>query len=130
MLTRKDSTALNPQSCAEYIRTVMKRYLTFKYTKGGELYVIETTLATELRFREVLGSESETMMIENLLVRIAIAIEQPDNRNSCVILTSFDIRRKLKETIEIEFPFIQVLSRNEIEEQTVIRKCGMIAWDE
>ncbi len=118
---------ISPEDCAEYVRMAMKNYLTHKHARDGEPNVLETTAATEARLR---GTPPGNPQQEgpDLVWAIANAMEKAQEWQPIAILTSFDVRRQLRAAIEIEFPHVSVLSREEITDLAAKKTRGSIAW--
>lgn len=127
--SKQRSGELSPEDCAEYVRMAMKGYLTNKYARQGELNVIETTAGTEARLR-TMSEISAQPEHAGLISKVEKIAQQAEEWLPKVILTSFDVRRKLREAIAIEFPDLPVLSREEIDKSVAsLRNCGTIIWE-
>jgi len=102
--------------------------VTAQFAQGGNATVLETTDAMEARLRgcqgRIRGKEHES-----LIGVIAALSEDRIVSEPLVLLTAVDVRRRLREAIEIEFPHVPVLSREEIDDLAVIRNRGSIAWE-
>jgi hypothetical protein len=119
---------LCPEDYAEYVRMAMKRSLTQKISESGKLNVIETTGSTETRMRNNAGvwsSEEHSTFIN----AVENAIKQSNHLDSIPILTTYDLRRSLREAIAIEFPQVSVISRQEVYDSGQIRICASIEWN-
>lgn len=106
----------------------MKNYITRKYAPEGELNVLETTSATEVRIR-MLSPEALPQEHVGLVRAIAEAMEEAKIWRPVAILTSFDVRRALRAAIEIEFPHVPVLSREEVFDIAAMEARGSIVWE-
>ena len=90
--------------------------------------VIETTSSTETRIRNKAGvwsSEEHSTFIN----AVENAIKQSNHLDSIPILTTYDLRRSLREAIAIEFPQVSVISRQEVYDSAQIRICASIEWN-
>lgn len=115
-LSRADHQAA--RQCADSVRVAMKRYVTSQFAKRGEVTVLEISGAAEARLRgcqkPIRGPEQEW-----LLGTIAAEIRDGSASRPVVVLTAVDLRRLVREAIEIECPRIAVVCREELEEGIV-----------
>lgn len=116
-----------PKHCAESVRVAMRRYVTSQFAKLGDVTVLEISEPTEARLRGyrgwIRGREHESIVG-------AIAAASKDKRLSrpLVLLTAIDLRRRIREATEIEFPCVAVVCREELEERIDWRDHRHISW--
>jgi type III secretion protein V len=103
------------EHCADSVRVAMKRYVTSQFAKGGQVTVLEVSGAAEARLRRcprrIRGQEHK-----GLVSAIAEAIGAGGASQPLVALTAVDLRRRVREAIEIEFPHIAVVCHEELED--------------
>ena len=127
----RSPSRLMPSQLADFVRASLKRYISYKYTRGSNTMVvylldpdIEKRIATT-GARPLSGEEEEKL-------RTAIRVEVgslPPTSGSAVLLTSFEIRRALRTTIVHEFPRLAVLSYQELSPDMNIQPIARISWD-
>jgi flagellar biosynthesis component FlhA len=122
------SMARSPEDCADHVRTAMKRYLTHARMRSGELHVVETTSETEVRLR---GMPVEIPQPEQqaLIRSVGRVLQDVKEAEPVSILTASDVRRRLRESLALEFPHLRVLCREEIQPSSAIRTRGHISWE-
>jgi type III secretory pathway component EscV len=92
---------------SNFIRTSLKRYISYKYTKGTNslpIYLIDQQ-------KDQLGNDDYIKIINALrskVTNLAVSDVRP------VILTNPEIRKNVRNFIKKEFPQINVLSYNEL----------------
>jgi type III secretion protein V len=126
----------DPVMLTEYVRTSLKRYITYRHAAGHQtLYVylldpeIEDVIGGAIR-RTATGSflsldPALSQEILNALRREisspAIAAQKP------VILTDMEIRRYVKKMVELEFPYLAVLSYQELTPELNVQPIARIS---
>jgi type III secretory pathway component EscV len=118
---------LSPEQCADTVRTAMKRYITHQFAKAGDVAVLETSESMETRLREC-GTPIGDQEREMLRAAVATQLQEGKLTDRPVILTAFDLGRRLREAIEIEFPYVPVLRREELEGGVVWRDHRVMSW--
>ncbi|MGH9857829.1 MAG: FHIPEP family type III secretion protein, partial [Acidobacteriota bacterium] len=126
----------NPTVLSEYVRTEMKRYISFKYTRGqGNLIVylldpeIEEIITNSIRQSEsgnylALDPDSAQQILKSFqteLGNIPATAQQP------VVITTMEVRRYLKKLVEIHHPTVAVLSYQELSPEIRVQPIARIA---
>lgn len=126
----------NPTVLSEYVRTEMKRYISFKYTRGqGNLVVylldpeIEEIITNSIRQSEsgnylALDPDSAQQILRSFqteLGNIPATAQQP------VVITTMEVRRYLKKLVEIHHPSVAVLSYQELSAEIRVQPIARIA---
>lgn len=111
------------------VRMAMKRYISHKHTRGGNTLVVYLVApAIEDRLRE--GTALSPQEREKLLDAIGEEIGAlPSNVQTLVILTTYDVRRRLRQLITYDFPRVAVLSYQELSPDMNIQPIARIAWN-
>ncbi|MFA5250229.1 MAG: type III secretion system export apparatus subunit SctV [Parachlamydiales bacterium] len=128
--TEKDTVLLT-----EYIRSSLKRYISYKYSQG------KTTLAVYLLDPEIedmvraaikqtsagsylaLDPDSIQMIMRSMR---SIITPTPEGGQKPVLLTAIDVRRFVKKLIENEYPEMPVISYQEVVPEIKIQPLGRI----
>lgn len=107
----------------EYVRNALKRYISHKYTRGGNTLVvylldpqIEETVRSAIQHTQsgsYLALEPEVTQEILTAVRSEVGNLPPTAQNP-VILTTMEIRRYFRKLVELEFPHLAVLSYQEL----------------
>jgi type III secretory pathway component EscV/tetratricopeptide (TPR) repeat protein len=128
--TKKNAGELTTTELADFVRVWLKRYISYKYKRGGNTLVvylvdpdIEERMA-QVSARPLSGAEREKL-------RAAIREEVdslPSTAANPVVLTSMEIRRALRKTIEHDFPRLPVVSYQELSPDMNIQPIARIAW--
>ncbi|MBI2567980.1 MAG: type III secretion system export apparatus subunit SctV [Candidatus Schekmanbacteria bacterium] len=123
----------------EYVRSEMKRYISFKAAGGGTvLYVylldpqIEDMVKNSLRHTasgSYVALEPELTQELFRAMRRQLGTEIHTAQIPPVILTAIDIRPYFRRLIELEFPRLSVLSYQELTEEMNVQPLGRIALD-
>ena len=119
----------------EYIRTSLKRYISYKYSGGQTLlpvYLLDPEIEDMIRGaikQTTAGSylaldPDASNMILNAVKKTVIAT--PPGAQTPVLLTSLDVRRFVKKLIEGEFPDLPAVSVQEIVPEIRIQPLGRI----
>ena len=122
----------------EYVRNALKRYISHKYTRGGNTLVvylldpqIEETVRGSIQHTQsgsYLALEPEiTQEILNA-VRNEVGNLPPTAQNP-VILTTMEIRRYFRKLVELEFPHLAVLSYQELSPDMNIQPIARISLE-
>jgi type III secretion protein V len=119
----------------EYVRTSLKRYLSYKYSKGQSIlpvYLLEPEIEdmirgaiTETSSGTFLRLDSDSIQLILQAIRNTVKPTLPGSI-SPVVLTAIDVRRFVKKLIEGEFPDYAVLSTQEIVPEIRIQPLGRI----
>jgi type III secretion protein V len=108
----------------EYVRCELKRYITYKYTKGNNslyVYLLEPQIEEIILNSIEHSSTGSYLSIDPQIsmqifngIREAIKYKSDKSLTQPVILTNMEIRRYVKKLIELEFPQFAVLSYQEL----------------
>ena len=120
----------------EYVRNALKRYISHKYTRGGNTLVvylldpqIEETVRASIQHTQsgsYLALEPEVTQEVLAAVRNEVGNLPPTAQNP-VILTTMEIRRYFRKLVELEFPHLAVLSYQELSPDMNIQPIARIA---
>lgn len=128
LVTGAQSSTPSAEDYSNYVRTFMKKYISHKYTRGNStlpVYLIDPEIEARLNRMEVqpLNNEERDKLIDSVLKEV-----QPSPTATPVILTSMEIRRLLRKLLEREFPWLAVLSYQELSPELNIQPLARISW--
>ena len=122
----------------EYVRNALKRYISHKYTRGGNTLVvylldpqIEETVRGAIQHTQsgsYLALEPEITQEMLTAVRNEVGNLPPTAQNP-VILTTMEIRRYFRKLVELEFPHLAVLSYQELSPDMNIQPIARISLE-
>jgi type III secretion protein V len=122
----------------EYVRNALKRYISHKYTRGGNTLVvylldpqIEETVRGSIQHTQsgsYLALEPEITQEILGAVRNEVGNLPPTAQNP-VILTTMEIRRYFRKLVELEFPHLAVLSYQELSPDMNIQPIARISLE-
>jgi len=122
----------------EYVRNALKRYISHKYTRGGNTLVvylldpqIEETVRSAIQHTQsgsYLALEPEVTQEILTAVRNEVGNLPPTAQNP-VILTTMEIRRYFRKLVELEFPHLAVLSYQELSPDMNIQPIARISLE-
>lgn len=122
----------------EYVRNALKRYISHKYTRGGNTLVvylldpqIEETVRGSIQHTQsgsYLALEPEITQEILTAVRNEVGNLPPTAQNP-VILTTMEIRRYFRKLVELEFPHLAVLSYQELSPDMNIQPIARISLE-
>lgn len=128
--TEKDTVLLT-----EYVRSSLKRYISYKYSQGRttlSVYLIDPEIEEMVRGAikqtsagSYLALDPDTTNLIMKAMRSTITPQAPGGQPP-VLLTAIDVRRFVRKLIESEFPEIPVLSYQEIIPEVKIQSLGRI----
>ncbi len=121
----------DPDTLTEYVRQALSKRITRLYLTDGTLYAIALSPKVEAKLMQLLNENREDefldLVINVLQPRIAKEIEKfMPLQATPVLLTSANLRRYIKRTLEPYIPQLVVLSYNELEKQINMKILGMI----
>lgn len=128
--TEKDTVLLT-----EYVRSSLKRYISYKYSMGQSVlsvYVLDPAIEDMVRGAIKQTSAGSYLALDpdstQLILAAMRSIIKPSLPGSQlpVILTAIDVRRFVRKLIEAEFPDVVVLSYQEIISEIRIQPLGRI----
>lgn len=112
------------------LRMSLKRYISHKYTGGSNTlsaYIIDPQI--EARIENIDTQPMNDEEHEKLIRAIYSAIGNSTMAANPIILTTVEIRKKLRNLIEKEFPRIAVLCNQELLHNTNIHPIARISWN-
>lgn len=128
--TEKDTVLLT-----EYVRSSLKRYISFKYSQGQSVisvYILDPEIEDMVRGAikqtsagSYLALDPDSVQLILQGIRRTIAPPPPGGQPP-VMLTAIDVRRFVRKLIEMEFPEISVVSYQEIVPEIRIQPLGRI----
>ena len=126
----------NPTTLTEYVRTEMKRYISFKYTRGQNNLIvylldpeIEEVISNSIRQSEngnYLALEPDTA--QEILKTFEIEVGNiPQSAQRPVVITTMEVRRYLKKLVELHHPDLAVLSYQELAPEIRVQPVARIS---
>jgi type III secretion protein V len=128
--TEKDTVVLT-----EYIRTSMKRYISYKYSKGQStlsVYLLDPEIEDMVKAAIKQTSSGSFLALDPDAIQMIlyaarqVIVPTPPEGQTPVLLTAIDVRRFVRKLIEGEFPDLPVLSAQEIVPEIKIQPLGRI----
>lgn len=128
--TEKDTVLLT-----EYVRSSLKRYISFKYSQGQSVlavYILDPEIEDMVRGAikqtsagSYLALDPDSVQLILQSIRTTVTPPPPGGQPP-VILTAIDVRRFVRKLIELEFRDISVVSYQEIIPEIKIQPLGRI----
>jgi type III secretion protein V len=126
----------NPTTLTEYVRTEMKRYISFKYTRGQNNLIvylldpeIEEVISNSIRQSEngnYLALEPDTA--QEILKTFEVEVGNiPQTAQRPVVITTMEVRRYLKKLVELHHPDLAVLSYQELAPEIRVQPIARIS---
>jgi type III secretion protein V len=115
---------------SEQVRGGLKRYISHKYTRGGNTlvaYLVDAKIEGRLADRRPLSALERGRLLE--AVRAEVGDLPPTARAPCV-LTSIGIRRRLRSELEAGFPHLAVLSYQDLSPDVNIHPIARISAED
>lgn len=128
--TEKDTILLT-----EYVRSSLKRYISYKYSQGQStlaVYMLDPEIEEMIRGAIKQTSAGSYLTLDadstNLILRAMRSkiVPPPPGGQPPVLLTAIDVRRYIKTLIQTEFPDISVISFQEVLPEIRIQALGRI----
>lgn len=128
--TEKDTVLLT-----EYVRSSLKRYISYKYSQGQSIlsvYLLDPEIEDMVRGAIKQTSAGSYLALDPDSVQLilhsmrSVIVPTPVGGQPPVLLTTMDVRRFVRKLIEGEFPEIAVLSYQEIVPEIRIQPLGRI----
>lgn len=125
-----------PILLTDYVRTSLKRYISYKYSGGQNIlavYLLDPGVEDVVRKSIRQTSAGSYLALEpNTAKKIVSKIKQEvgdlsQETNKPVLLTSMDIRRYVRKLIELELFDLPVLSHQELTQEITIQPLGRIS---
>jgi type III secretion protein V len=127
----------DPVMLTEYVRSSLKRYISYRYTEGREvLYVylldpeIEDVIRAAIRPRTTIGSffSLDPSIAQDILAAMRREIgDLPPTAQKPVIITDIELRRFVRKMVELEFPTLAVISYQELTPEMNVQPVGRIS---
>ncbi|MCU0238791.1 MAG: type III secretion system export apparatus subunit SctV [Pyrinomonadaceae bacterium] len=120
----------------EYVRSSLKRYISFKYTAGKDtlfVYLLDPEIEDVIRGsirRTSTGSflSLDPAITHDILDAIRREISNlPATAQQPVVVTDMELRRFVRKMVELEFPTLAVLSYQELTPELNVQPLGRIA---
>jgi type III secretion protein V len=125
----------DPVLLTEYVRSSLKRYISYKYSQGQSVlsvYILDPEIEDMVRGAikqtsagSYLALDPDSVQLILQGIRSTIAPPPPGGQ-SPVLLTAIDVRRFFRKLIEMEFPDVSVVSYQEIIPEIRIQPLGRI----
>ncbi len=128
--TEKDTVLLT-----EYVRSSLKRYISYKYSQGQTIlavYLLDPEIEDMVRGAIKQTSAGSYLALDPDSVQLilhsmrSVVVPTPVGGQSPVLLTAIDVRRFVRKLIEGEFPDMSVVSYQEIVPEIRIQPLGRI----
>lgn len=128
--TEKDTVLLT-----EYVRSSLKRYISYKYAQGQSIlavYLLDPEIEDMVRGAIKQTSAGSYLALDPDSVQLilhamrSIIVPTPVGGQMPVLLTSIDVRRFVRKLIEGEFPDMAVVSYQEIVPEIRIQPLGRV----
>ena len=119
----------------EYVRTSLKRYISYKHSKGQSVlpvYTIDHEIEDMVRGAIKQTSAGSYLALDPDSVQLILQAFRntvkptPPGGTGAIVLTQLDIRRFVRKLIEGEFPDVAVVSHQEIVHEIRIQPLGRI----
>ena len=119
----------------EYVRTFLKRYISYKFSNGMNIlvvFVVDQSVEDVVRNGVRQTSAGSYLALEpDVTQKIMANVERTIGDyqklpNKPVLLTAMDIRRYVKKMVEVKFPDLPVLSHQELTEEINVQPLGRI----
>lgn len=126
----------DPVLLTEHIRAAMRRYISFRYTNGGDtlfVYLLDPEIEDVMRDAIRRNSTGSFLSLDpatahDILDAVRREINvQPPTAQPPVIITDMELRRFVRKMVEIEFPNLAVLSYQELTPEINIQPIGKIS---
>lgn len=126
----------DPVMLTEYVRMSMKRYITYKYSRGGNtlvVYLLDPQIEQAIKDSIQITSSGNYLALEpeiaqDILDAVRSEIgDLPATAQQPVILTNVEIRRYFRQLVKLEFPYLAVLSFQELNPDMNIQPVARIS---
>lgn len=123
-----DQHRISVSDYVNQVRSAFRRYISHKYTRGQNtllVYLLDAAIEERLKQAERLLPEEHAELLQ--VVRDE-AGNLPPTATNPVILTTHDIRLRMRTEIRHEFPHLAVLSYQELSPDMNIQPIARISW--
>ncbi len=119
----------------EYVRSDLKQYISFKWSRGTRelsVYLLDPAIEQAIRSAIQRTAQGSYLALDPDTARRILSTARkslgnlPATASQPVILTAVDVRRYLKKLLELDLPFVTVLSYQEISPLLTIQPVGRI----
>ncbi len=119
----------------EYVRSDLKQYISFKFSRGTRemsVYLLDPAIEGAIRSAIQRTPQGSYLALDPDTARRILATARkslgnlPATASQPVVLTAVDVRRYLKKLLELDLPFVTVLSYQEISPLLTIQPVGRI----
>lgn len=126
----------DPVMLTEYVRMTLKRYITYKYSRGGNtlvVYLLDPQIEQAIKDSIQITSSGNYLALEpeiaqDILDAVRSEIgDLPATAQQPVILTNVEIRRYFRQLVKLEFPYLAVLSFQELNPDMNIQPVARIS---
>lgn len=126
----------DPVMLTEYVRSSMKRYISFRYTGGRDalfVYLLDPEIEDVIRGavrRTSTGSflSLDPSIAHDILDALRREISDlPATAQKPIIITDMELRRFVRKMVELEFPTLSVLSYQELAPELSVQPVGRIS---
>jgi type III secretion protein V len=124
-----------PILLTDYVRTTLKRYISYKYSGGQNIlavYLLDPAVEDVVRKAIRQTSAGSYLALDPEIAKKLVHVIKEEvgdftnETNRPVLLTSMDIRRYVRKLIELELYELPVLSHQELTEEITIQPLGRI----
>ncbi len=124
----------DPDTLTEYVRQNLSKRITGMYLTDGILYALALSPKVEAKLMHMINEGKEDEFIDTVLNKLYRKISSEIEKfaqfqANPVILTSANLRRYIRKTLEPYLPQLAVLSYNELEKQINMKILGLIDED-
>ncbi|MDJ0852484.1 MAG: FHIPEP family type III secretion protein [Myxococcota bacterium] len=126
---RATPSELAPQAYVDMLRTALRRYISHKYTRGQStliVYLLDPAIERRLGEPAALTEEERAELLQAVRVEVG---SLPATTQKPVILTSLNVRRRVREEIQLDHPHLAVLSYQELSPDMNIQPIARISLD-
>ena len=126
----RNTSDLTVAQLTDFVRASLKRYISHKYTRGGNTLVV---YLMDPAIEQRIGEAGERVLTEaeekELLAAIGGEVGSlPPTASLPVLLTSFEVRRALRRLVQREYPQLAVVSYQELSPDMNIQPIARISW--
>ena len=125
----RETSTPNAEDYSNQLRTFFKKYISYKYTRGQStllVYLIDPQIETRL----ITSAQPLNLTERGQLILGVLNEVQHVPEPTSVILTTIEVRRLLRKLLEKEFPWLAVLSYQELSPDLNIQPLARISWDQ
>jgi type III secretion protein V len=126
----------DPMMLTEYVRSSLKRYISFRYTQGRDalfVYLLDPEIEDVIRGairRTPTGSflSLDPSIAHDILEALRREIANlPPTAQKPVVITDMELRRFVRKMVELEFPTLAVLSYQELTPELNVQPVGRVS---